>query len=129
MLLNEQKTKLIVFNSHDACQAIPFVALDEGEPLQCVDKFRLLGVIFDHNLTWWGLINDIEDRVRKKVWAFLKLRESGATVEDLKCMYIARIKATIEVQVFVCLIGGVKEKRLEFIQLHFCNLSHEVKQA
>ena len=77
-------------------QAVPFVSLNDGKPLQCVDKLRLLGIIIDHKLNWWGLVTDIEDRVRKKVWSLAKLREAGGTVQDLKAMYIARIRCTIE---------------------------------
>ena len=37
MSLNGKKTKLIVFNKSER-KAIPFVALENGNPLQCVDR-------------------------------------------------------------------------------------------
>ena len=45
-------------------------------------------------------------------------------MENLKCLYIARIRATIEdsVQVYGCLINGSQAKRLEDIQLHCCQI-------
>ena len=71
MKLNADKTKLIVFNSYDSKQMIPFVSLSDGQPIQCVESIRLLGLIIDHKLSWWDLLLDIEDRARKKIWGLL----------------------------------------------------------
>ena len=118
MKLNESKTKLIIFNPYTTRQAIPFVSIVDGQPLQCVDTIRLLGVLIDSKLSWWPMIKDVEERVRKKVWTLVKMREVGASVEDLTTLYLARIRSSIEdsVQVYGCFISGVQSKRLEDLQ-------------
>ena len=118
MQLNEKKTKLIVFNPWTTRQAVPFVSLVDGQPLQCVDRIRLLGVIIDHKVKWWDLVEDVEERVRKKIWTLVKLREAGASVDELKCVYIARIRSSIEdsAQVYGCLLNASQAKRIEDIQ-------------
>ena len=50
MKLNVKKTNMIVFNPKHSRQVIPFVALDDGNPLPCVKTMRLLGIIIDEDL-------------------------------------------------------------------------------
>ena len=59
MVLNEQKTKLIVFNPTKVWQAIPFISLNPGNPLLCVDEIKILGLEFDQKLTWWPMLRKI----------------------------------------------------------------------
>ena len=118
MLLNGKKTHLIVFNPYASRQAFLFVSLESGKPLQCLDQIRLLGLVIDHELSWWPLVLDIEERCRKKTWSLLKLREAGATKKNLTDVYIARIRSSIEasVQVYGPLLNGIQCTRLEEIQ-------------
>ena len=128
MKLNELKTKLIVLNPKGR-KAVPFVCLNDGDPLQCVEQIRLLGLILDHDLSWWGLVTDIEERVRKKVWSLAKLREVGATIEDMKDLYIARIRSTIEdsAQIYGCVLTGVQSARIESVQVRCLQIILGVK--
>ena len=67
MKLNEDKTKLMVFNFTKNRQFIPFCSLTDGNPLPVVETMRLLGLIVDHKLTWWPLVHDLERKSRCKI--------------------------------------------------------------
>ena len=88
MVLNTKKTTMIIFNTRRKQQCIPFCSLIDGQPLPVVSEMRLLGLILDDHLTWWPLVNDVVKRSRAKIWSVLKLREAGASEEQLLSLYI-----------------------------------------
>ena len=47
MVVNDRKTKLLIFNDTTTKQAVPLVSAVDGFPLQCVSEIKLLGLIFD----------------------------------------------------------------------------------
>ena len=83
MLVNPKKTTLMFFNPTKNRLCLPFCSLTDGEPLPFVSEARLLGLIMDDRLTWWPLVRDIVRRSRAKVWSLVKLRDAGATKEQL----------------------------------------------
>ena len=118
MKLNRNKTKLIVFNPTDNRQCVPFVSLEEGEPLQCVEEMRMLGLVFDEKLTWWPFVADVKKRTNAKIWSLVKLREAGASPKQLVEVYIARVRGVVEygAQVYGCCLNKGQSQVLESIQ-------------
>ena len=118
MKLNSNKTKLIIFNPTDNRQCVPFVSLNEGEPLQCVEEMRLLGLVFDDKLTWWPFVADAKKRTNARIWSLVKLREAGASPKQLADVYIARVRGVIEygAQVYGCCLNKGQSQVLESIQ-------------
>ena len=96
MKLNTKKTNLIMFNPTFNRQAMPFVSVEDGNPLPVVSELRLLGLVLDSKLTWWPMVRDIAARCRAKVWSLVKLRAAGAAVPQLVTLYVARVCSTIE---------------------------------
>ena len=120
MKVNDSKTKLIVFNGTHTRQAIPMVAAYPGQPLQCVSELRLLGLIFDKQLSWWPLIRDLALRARAKLWGLVRLRDAGAGSDVLLANYNARIRSILELgaQVWGTFVNGAQSKCLEDCQAH-----------
>ena len=118
MKLNSSKTKMIVFNPTEIRQCVPFVSLLDGEPLQCVDEMRLLGMLFDDKLSWWPLVADIKRRTSTKIWSLVKLRDAGASPVHLAQVCTARIKSTVEygAQVYGCCLSKGQSNEIESIQ-------------
>ena len=118
MVLNENKTNLITR------QAVPFIALHDGDPLPVVKEMRLLGLLMDSDMTWWPMINDLVSRCKPKIWSLIRFREAGAAVPQLLTLYIARVRSTIEYacQVYGVVINASQSKVLEDIQLKCCLL-------
>ena len=64
MVLNSKKTNLLVINPTYTLLAVPFITLKDGEPLLCVDTMKLLGLTFDHKMTWWPIVTSLVERTR-----------------------------------------------------------------
>ena len=77
------------------------VAAYPGQPLQCVSELRLLGLIFDEQLSWWPLIHDLASRARAKLWGLVRL---------LLANYTARIRSILELgaQVWGTFVNGAQ---------------------
>ena len=67
MCLNVKKTNLLVINPKHNLQAVPFVSIEDGDPLPVVSELRLLGMVFDEELSWWPLTNDLVRRCNAKI--------------------------------------------------------------
>ena len=51
MLINEKKTKIIIFNYSDNYQFTTRLQI-KNQPVEVIDNARLLGTIISNNLTW-----------------------------------------------------------------------------
>ena len=120
MIVNSDKTKLLMINPAHTKQVVPLPSATPGNPLLCVGSMRLLGLMFDDLLTWWPLVRDISSRARRKTWALLRLREAGAPIDVLLVTYCTRIRSVLEygAQVWGGLILGVQANVLENCQTH-----------
>ena len=118
MSLNLKKTNLVMFNPTKIYQAIPYVAVNGHAPLQVVEEVRLLGLLLDSNLTWWPLVTDIYKRCSKKLWCLVRLRDAGATPEQLITMYKLRIRSILDycAPAYHPLLNGLQSDHLEKIQ-------------
>ena len=79
---------------------------------------RLLGLIIDEKLSWWPLVRDIMKRSQAKIWSVVKLREAGASTQQLVELYIAIVRSTMEygAAVFNPLLNGSQTEELESVQ-------------
>ena len=63
-------------------------------------------------------MRDLLDRCRSKVWSILKLREAGASPDQLAVVYVAHVRSTIEYacQVYGGLLNQAQSEEIESIQ-------------
>lgn len=52
MVINESKTKVMLFNSAKKIDILPKIELTEGTPIEVVDEAKLLGLIIRSDLKW-----------------------------------------------------------------------------
>ena len=118
MRLNAKKTTLMIFNETKNKKFLPFCSLSDGDPLPVVSESRLLGVIVDKKRSWWPLVHDLMQRAKAKVWSLVKCREAGATKDQLVCIYIARVRSTLEyaAQVWDTIINESQSSEIESVQ-------------
>ena len=124
MALNVKKTNLICFNPTTTKQAVPFISLKDGSPLLCQSTMRLLGVIFDQELTWWPLVEDLVSRANSRVWTLVKLREFGAKREQLVENYVLKIRSVLEyaAPVVSCILNAAQSAKIESVQIRCCQI-------
>ena len=89
-----------------------------GHPLPVVSQMRLLGLIIDDRLSWWPLVEDVVKRSKAKIWSLLKLREAGASRDQLLALYIARVRSCVEfgAQVYGAVVNISQSDTIEAVQ-------------
>ena len=87
MLINKEKTKIMIFNYTDQYQFSSRITLD-GENVENVSETKLLGTIIQNNMKWDSNTSNIVKRANARMILLRKLSEFGAPKADLKTIYI-----------------------------------------
>jgi hypothetical protein len=94
MKINKKKTKVMLFNLCKAWDFMPDLTLDNQE-LEMVEEVRLLGVVVRSDMKW---SSNTEQMLTKayRLWSMRRLKGMGASVEDLKDVYLIQVRSVME---------------------------------
>jgi hypothetical protein len=95
MLINEKKTKTMIFNFTDNYKFTTRLSLNE-ENVNVVSETKLLGTILQDTLKWDMNTDRIVKKANSRMILLRKLSEFGAPREDLKIIYILYIRSVLE---------------------------------
>ena len=95
MLINEKKTKTIIFNFTNKHKFSTRLKLN-GENVEIVQESKLLGTIIQNDLKWDSNTAHIVRRANARLVLLRKLSEFGAPTGDLKTIYISYIRSVLE---------------------------------
>ena len=95
MVLNEKKTKVMVFNFTDNHQFSTRIKLND-ENLEIVKYAKLLGVIISDNLKWDENTNYLVKRANSRMELSRKVASFGTSIEEKKNIYILYIRSILE---------------------------------
>ena len=95
MVLNQKKTKLMVFNYTDNYQFSTRLQLN-NENLEIVKYARLLGVIISDNLSWDNNTSDLVKRSNARMELLRKVAGFSTSIEEKKNIYILYIRSILE---------------------------------
>ena len=111
-----------MFQSDTHLASCTLCGIEDGSPLLCTSTMRLLGLLIDQDLTWWAMVNDLVARASARIWTLVKLREFGATREQLVQNYTLKIRSVLEycAPVIHCVISDAQSKCLENTQVRCC---------
>ena len=88
MRINQDKCKVMIFNSSRKYDCTPKLTLSDMEPennhLEVVDSFKLLGVMIRSDMRWCDNTNYICQKGYKRLWVLRRLRCLGASKEEMK---------------------------------------------
>ena len=98
MQVNKKKTKVMVFNPCIAWDFMPELKLDNQE-LEMVEEMRLLGVIVRSDMKWSSNTEHMLVRAYKRLWSLRRLKGMGATVDDMKDVYLKQVRSVLELAV------------------------------
>ena len=98
MLINEKKTKLMLFNP---CTSIDFAPefKQNGNKLDVVEEMRLLGVIVRSDMSWKSNTEHMVLKAYKKLWVLRRLKEMGANGDELIDLYVKQVRSILELAV------------------------------
>ena len=90
MKLNTKKTKIMLFNPSQNIDFSPDLAIN-GEKLELVEEFKLLGIIIRSDLKWFSNTQSITTKCFKRIWMLKRLKTLGANEDDLLDVYCKQI--------------------------------------
>ena len=117
MVINQKKTKNIIFNYTRNYQFSTRLEL-EGEVLETVDNAKLLGTIISNDLSWNKNTETIVKKANKRMELLRKISSFGASLDELKNIYILYVRSLLEQSCMVWHSGLTEENAqdLERIQ-------------
>ena len=123
MKLNEQKTKIIIFNFTNNYQFSTRLYL-RNELLEIVPSTKLLGTVVTQDLTWWENTNYLTKKGYQRLQILKKLYEFNVPKKDLVLIYTLYVRSILE---FNCCvwhfnINKAQEEELERVQKVACKI-------
>ena len=82
MVINEAKTKIMLFNSAKKIDILPYIELTEGYPIEIVDEAKLLGLVIRSDLKWQSN-TDIIIKSYIRMLVIKTLKRYGAEEQEL----------------------------------------------
>ena len=72
---------------------------EDGRPLEIVDNFKLLGVHIRSDLKWIDNTENITKTAYERLWMVRRLKQLGASTNDLLDVYFKQIRRVLETAV------------------------------
>ena len=96
MKINQEKTKLMVFNPSRKSQFPPEMGFPDQENLEYVRKFKILGLIITDSLKWSENTQYIIDKCMKRLWILRRMKNIGLENNVILDVYIKEIRSVLE---------------------------------
>ena len=97
MIINESKTKVMVFNMTKNLQFPPEIkSADQTDFIKVVPSAKVLGVTVSNDLKWWNNTNTIVEKARKRILILRRLKKLQFDSEFLFEIYTKEIRPLLE---------------------------------
>ena len=123
MLINQKKTKALIFNFTDKYQFTTRLSLN-NEIIEIVPETKLLGMIIQNDLKWDSNTANLVKRANSRMILLQKLAEFGAPKDYLRTIYISYIRSVLEQNAVVWHFSITEQNKqdLERVQKSACKL-------
>jgi hypothetical protein len=109
MRINKKKTKAMLFNTAVKYDFMPEIKLEDGEFVEVVENFKLLGVILTSDLKWHMNTKHITTKGFQRLWMLRRLKQLGASQSELMDVYVKQVRSILEFAAVVWNSGLTKE--------------------
>ena len=75
MVINEDKTKVMLFNQGRKYDFLPNITTESGDMLEVVEEFKLLGPVVRSDLSWRSNTEHLCKKAHSRLW----IKETGGT--------------------------------------------------
>ena len=122
MKINQDKSKVMLFNSSKKYDFNPQLSLQSGANLLVVESYQLLGVIIQSNLKWDQNTDFICSKAFDRMWMIRRLKLLGATDSELIDVYYKQVRSVLEMAVAVWSPALTKHQvsQIERVQKTLC---------
>ena len=118
MKINQQKSKVMLFNTSRSYDFKPKISIDGIHDLEVVEEMKLLGVVFQSNMKWYANSANVCKNGYSRLWMLRNLKRYGAGVKDLLDVYIKQCRCVLEMTAPVWSAGITvsESKQIERVQ-------------
>ena len=95
MKLNKDKTKVMLFNSARQSDFMPNIEVD-GQNLDVVEEFKLLGVMISSDLKWQANTDYITKKAFSRLWMIRRLKNLGLNLSSLVKVFTTQVRSVLE---------------------------------
>ena len=95
MKINKKKTKSMFFNSARTRDFTPKLNIN-NETIELVEEMKLLGVQITSDMKWNKNTNYITKKAFQRLWMIQRLKQMGASVEELIDVYSKQVRSVLE---------------------------------
>ena len=96
MVQNSSKTKIMLFNKSSKWDFMPEICISEGQNLDVVEEFKILGLTVSTDMRWDKHTKNICRRGYMQLWALRRLKNLGASTDILVDLYEKQIRSILE---------------------------------
>ena len=96
MLINPQKSKVIIFNKSRKYYFPPEYSFQDGNILECVEETKLLGIHLSSSLKWDSNTRVMCKRAMSKIWLLRRLKKFKLEPELMLDSYVKEIRLVLE---------------------------------
>ena len=72
-----------------------------GQGIEMVEEMRLLGLVVRSDLKWTSNTEEMISKAYNNLWGLKRLKGMGASVDDLKDIYMKQVRCMLELAVAV----------------------------
>ena len=112
MKINQDKTKVMIFNNARKYDFQPKLTVSQIE-LEVVKEMKLLGVVITSNLSWNANTDHITTKASCRLWLLRRLKNLGASQEQLLDVYNKQIRSILEFAAVVWHAGLTNENEIK----------------
>ena len=96
MKINENKSKIMIFNKSRNYDFPPEFSFKNGEILECLESTKLLGIYLTSDLRWTENCKQIYFRAISKMWLLRRLKRLNLDVDLILDFYLKEIRPLAE---------------------------------
>ena len=95
MQLNYDKTKEMIIYFGKKSHSVQKISIN-GQKIERVPKFKLLGIIFNDKLTWHDHVEYICTKASRRLYFLRMLKRAGRSPSDICDVYTSTVRSVLE---------------------------------
>ena len=99
MVINDDKTKAMLFNWSRSRDFMPQIVNGSGDNLEVVEEMKILGVIVSSDMTWHKNTRYICGKGYSRLWMLRNLKRLGASCQELVDVFYKQCRSVLELAV------------------------------
>ena len=113
MVINQNKTKVMLFNPSKKFDFLPQIQTDEGSTIEVIEETKLLGILVRSDMSWKSNTKMLCKKGYSRLWILRNLARLGTSRESLIDVYFKQCRSVLELAAPAWTPGLTKQKSIK----------------